>query len=170
MSPREAESESVSRNARKPLKIGTEQDYKYTNSLPKFKTWCHLSFGWTSGGHFEVGDFLRRDFHEKSKFSLDFQWKFQKIEIFEKIENRKIQDFRWNFSKNRKFFDFSIFPKISIFWNFHWKSNENFDFSWKFRRKKSPTSKWPPAKTKMTSCLKFWERVSILIILFCTNF
>ena len=37
-----------SRNARKPLKIGTDQDYKYTNSLPKSKTWCRLSFGWRS--------------------------------------------------------------------------------------------------------------------------
>ena len=37
------------------------------------------------------------------------------IEIFLKIFDEKI--------------DFSNFSKISIFWKFHWKSNENFDFS-----------------------------------------
>ena len=74
-------------------------------------------------GQFEVGDFLRRNFHEKSKFSLDFQWKIQKIEIFEKIEKSK-KDFSLKiFEKSEKsIFRFS--PKISIFWFFHWKSNE----------------------------------------------
>ena len=86
-------------------------------------------------GHFEVGDFLRRNFREKSKFSLDFQWKIQKIEIFEKSKIEKIKIFIdfprkitifsiFDFFENFDFFEFFIENPMKIYIFSGWiKSN-----------------------------------------------
>ena len=46
---------------------------------------------------------------------MDFQWKIQKIEIFEKSKNRNFFDFPKIFNENFWFFDFSIFRKFRFF-------------------------------------------------------
>ena len=65
-----------------------------------------------AGGQFEVGHISNRKIQSKNqKFSLDFQWKFQKIENFQ----RKSWIFRFfEFFKN---FDFLKFP-LKIQWKF----------------------------------------------------
>ena len=128
-------------------KFGLLNIYLCPSPQKKIHIWRRLSFFFRSIWNWR---FQTWKFRGNLKIFIGFSMKIPKIEIFEKIKKSKNPDFHWKFFEKSWFFDFSIFSKISIFWNFHWKSNEKFQISAEFSGLESPISNRPKKITKRT--------------------